>query len=80
MLYVLLYQTVQNVFLYHGLNGNNQWPTLGIRVVQGKLIFFPLFFFKGLAFRQDFNQLFSASKDRSVKIWSLDEMAFVDTL
>ena len=36
--------------------------------------------FQGLAFRQGFNQLFSASKDRTVKIWSLDEMAYVDTL
>ena len=39
-----------------------------------------IFTLQGLAFRQGFNQLFSASKDRSVKIWSLDEMAYVDTL
>nr|OQO24498.1 hypothetical protein B0A51_11694 [Rachicladosporium sp. CCFEE 5018] len=33
-----------------------------------------------LAFRRGTNQLFSASKDRTVKIWSLDELAYVDTL
>lgn len=34
----------------------------------------------GLAFRGRTNQLFSASKDRTVKIWSLDELAYVETL
>jgi WD40 repeat protein len=34
----------------------------------------------GLAFREGTHQLFSASLDRSVKIWSLDDMAYVDTL
>ena len=33
-----------------------------------------------LAFRQGTNQVFSASKDRTIKIWSLDELAYVDTL
>ena len=33
-----------------------------------------------LAFRRGTNQLFSASKDRTVKIWSLDELAYVETL
>ncbi|KAI5862834.1 WD40 repeat-like protein [Durotheca rogersii] len=34
----------------------------------------------GLAFRRGTNQLYSASKDRTVKIWSLDELAYVETL
>ncbi|KAI0012820.1 WD40 repeat-like protein [Xylariaceae sp. FL0662B] len=34
----------------------------------------------GLAFRRGTNQLFSASKDRTVKVWSLDELAYVETL
>lgn len=33
-----------------------------------------------LAFRRGTNQLFSASKDRTIKIWSLDELAYVETL
>lgn len=33
-----------------------------------------------LAFRGKTNQLFSASKDRTVKIWSLNELAYVETL
>ncbi|KAL9104075.1 MAG: hypothetical protein Q9163_000927 [Psora crenata] len=33
-----------------------------------------------LSFRRDTNQLFSASKDRTVKVWSLDELAYVETL
>jgi ribosomal RNA-processing protein 9 len=33
-----------------------------------------------LAFRGKTNQLFSASKDRTIKIWSLDELAYVETL
>lgn len=33
-----------------------------------------------LAFRRGTNQLFSASRDRTVKIWSLDELAYVETL
>lgn len=33
-----------------------------------------------LAFRRSTNQLFSASTDRTVKIWSLDELAYVETL
>lgn len=34
----------------------------------------------GLAFREGSHQLFSASFDRTVKIWSLDDRAYVDTL
>ncbi|SPQ21770.1 a6112437-2c52-41e5-a99e-a604b2ae29d6 [Thermothielavioides terrestris] len=34
----------------------------------------------GLAFRHGTNQLFSCSKDRTVKLWSLDELAYVETL
>lgn len=33
-----------------------------------------------LVFRKDSHELYSASKDRSVKIWSLDEMAYIETL
>ncbi|KAF2757068.1 WD40 repeat-like protein [Pseudovirgaria hyperparasitica] len=33
-----------------------------------------------LAFRRGTNQLFSASSDRSVKVWSLDELAYIETL
>lgn len=33
-----------------------------------------------LSFRHGTNQLFSASKDRTIKNWSLDEMAYVETL
>ena len=35
---------------------------------------------KGLAFRKGTNQLFSASMDRSVKVWNLDEMTYIETL
>lgn len=34
----------------------------------------------GLVFRKDSHQLFSCSEDRSVKVWSLDEMVYVETL
>lgn len=34
----------------------------------------------GLAFRRGTNQLYSCSKDRTVKVWSLDELAYVETL
>ncbi|KAK4110628.1 WD40 repeat-like protein [Canariomyces notabilis] len=34
----------------------------------------------GLAFRRGTNQLFSCSRDRTVKVWSLDELAYVETL
>ena len=34
----------------------------------------------GLAFRKDTHQLYSCSNDRSVKIWSLDEMTYIETL
>ncbi|KAI1377355.1 WD40 repeat-like protein [Hypoxylon crocopeplum] len=34
----------------------------------------------GLAFRRGTNQLYSASKDRTVKVWSLDELAYIETL
>ena len=33
-----------------------------------------------LAFRRGTNQLYSASKDRTIKTWSLDELAYVETL
>lgn len=33
-----------------------------------------------LAFRGKTNQLYSASKDRTIKIWSLNELAYVETL
>lgn len=33
-----------------------------------------------LAFRRGSNQLYSASKDRTVKVWSCDELAYVETL
>ncbi|OQR79857.1 U3 small nucleolar RNA-interacting protein 2-like [Tropilaelaps mercedesae] len=35
---------------------------------------------ESLAFRYGSHQLFSCSADRSVKVWSLDEMAYVETL
>lgn len=34
----------------------------------------------GLAFRRGTNQLYSCSRDRTVKVWSLDELAYVETL
>ncbi|CUS13708.1 unnamed protein product [Tuber aestivum] len=34
----------------------------------------------GLTFRRGTNQLYSCSADRSVKLWSLDELAYVETL
>ncbi|KAF6842558.1 wd repeat domain-containing protein [Colletotrichum musicola] len=34
----------------------------------------------GLAFRRGTNQLYSCSKDRTVKVWSLDELAYIETL
>lgn len=34
----------------------------------------------GLVFRRDAHQMFSCSDDRSVKVWSLDEMVYVETL
>lgn len=33
-----------------------------------------------LVFRRGTNQLYSCSKDRTVKVWSLDELAYVETL
>lgn len=33
-----------------------------------------------LAFRSGTHELFSGSRDRSVKIWSLDDLAYVDAL
>lgn len=33
-----------------------------------------------LAFRRGTNQLYSCAKDRTVKVWSLDELAYVETL
>lgn len=34
----------------------------------------------GLVFRRETHQMFSCSEDRSVKVWSLDEMVYVETL
>ena len=34
----------------------------------------------GLSFRQNTHQLYSASFDRSVKLWSVDEMTYIETL
>ena len=34
----------------------------------------------GLAFRDGSLELYSASHDRTVKVWSLNDMAYVDTL
>jgi ribosomal RNA-processing protein 9 len=34
----------------------------------------------GLAFRRGTNQMYSSSADRTIKIWSLDELAYVETL
>lgn len=34
----------------------------------------------GVVFRRDTHQMFSTSRDRSVKVWSLDEMAYVESL
>lgn len=34
----------------------------------------------GLVFRKNTHTLYSCSKDRSVKVWSLDEMAYVETM
>ena len=35
---------------------------------------------QGLVFRKESHQLFSCSHDRSVKIWNVDERAYVETL
>lgn len=34
----------------------------------------------GLAFRRDTHTLYSASADRSVKVWNLDDMVYVESL
>ena len=34
----------------------------------------------GLAFRYGTHELYSASFDRSIKLWSIDDKAYVDTL
>ena len=34
----------------------------------------------GLVFRRGTHTLYSASMDRTVKIWNLDEMSYVETL
>lgn len=34
----------------------------------------------GLIFRKDTHTLYSASEDRSVKVWNLDDMAYVESL
>ena len=35
---------------------------------------------QGLAFQRGSHELFSCSFDRTVKVWNLDEMAYVETL
>ncbi len=35
---------------------------------------------QGLVFRRGTRQLFSSSRDRSVKAWDLDQMGYVDTM
>ena len=35
---------------------------------------------QGLAFQQGAYELFSCSSDRTVKLWNLDEMVYVETL
>lgn len=35
---------------------------------------------QGLAFRRGTHTLYSASHDRSIKVWSVDENAYVETL
>ena len=34
----------------------------------------------GLCFRKGHNQLYSASYDRTVKVWNVDEQSYVETL
>lgn len=34
----------------------------------------------GLVFRRDTHTLYSASQDRSVKVWNLDDMVYVESL
>ena len=47
----------------------------------GKTVTFHLHpLLQGLAFRKGTHELFSCSYDRTVKIWNLDEMAYVETL
>lgn len=36
--------------------------------------------FAGLVFRLNTQQLYSCSKDRSVKVWDLEQLGYVDTL
>ncbi len=35
---------------------------------------------QGLSFRKGSHDLYSASHDRSVKVWNVDENAYVETL
>lgn len=44
------------------------------------LIFNSLLSFQGLAFRKGSNQLYSASYDRTIKLWNVDERAYIETL
>lgn len=37
-------------------------------------------FSQGLSFRKGTHDLYSASHDRSVKVWNVDENAYVETL
>lgn len=36
--------------------------------------------FQSLAFRRGANQLYSASHDRTVKLWNVDERSYIETL
>ena len=38
------------------------------------------FSFQGLSFRKGTHELFSVSHDRSVKLWNVDELAYIETL
>ena len=35
---------------------------------------------QGLAFRKGTNQLYSASHDRTVKLWNVEEKSYIETL
>ena len=43
-------------------------------------LYFLTFGLQGIAFQKKHHQLFSASHDKTIKVWNLDEMAYVETL
>ena len=55
------------------------WPPLHENCLDENYFFF-FDVFQGLAFQVGSHELFSCSFDRTVKIWNLDEMAYVETL